>query len=99
MGFDSLFGFYRNVVCNQKIFDVMNKQKLTKLITGFLIYSVLYFVVGYFFKLPNMCYENLKEWSCLGKSLGQTAFFGVFMMIFDFFVLKKFSGNKNSEKK
>lgn len=77
----------------------MNKEKLIKLITGFLVYSVLYFVVGYFFKLPNMCYENLKEWSCLGKSLGQTAFFGIFMMVFDFFVLKKFSGKKNSDKK
>ncbi len=77
----------------------MNKEKLIRLITGFLIYSVLYFVVGYFFKLPNMCYENLKEWSCLRTSLGQTAFFGIFMMVFDFFVLKKFSGKKDVEKK
>lgn len=77
----------------------MNKEKLTKFISGFLVYSALYFIVGYFFKLPNMCYDNLKEWSCLGKSLGQTAFFGIFMMVFDFFILKKFSGNKDLKKK
>jgi len=77
----------------------MNKEKLIKFLTGFLIYSFLYFIVGYFFKLPNMCYDNLKEWQCLSRSLGQTAFFGAFMMVFDFFVLKKFSGQKDPEKK
>ena len=77
----------------------MNKEKLIKLISGFLIYSALFFIVGYFFKLPNMCYEDLKEWSCLSKSLGQTAFFGFFMVVFDFFTLKKFAGKKESDKK
>jgi len=99
VGTYSLSGFYRNVICNQKVFDIMiNKEKWRRLITGFLVYSILYFIVGYFFKLPNMCYDNLNEWNCLSKSLGQTAFFGVFMMVFDYFVLKKFSGNKASRK-
>ncbi len=68
----------------------MNKQKITAFLIGFVIFSILYFIVGYFFKLPGMCYDNLKEWSCLKTSLLQTAFFGLFMSIFDFFVLKKF---------
>lgn len=76
----------------------MNQEKIIKLVIGFLIYSILYFIVGYFFKLPNMCYENLKEWSCLSTSLGQTIFFGIFMMVFDFFVLKKFSGRRKADK-
>lgn len=75
-----------------------NKKAAKKLITGFLVYSVLYFIVGYFFKLPNMCYDDLTKWSCFKPSLFQTIFFGFFMMIFDYFVLKKFSGKKEGKK-
>jgi len=77
----------------------MNKEKIIRFVVGFFMYSVLYFSVGYFFKLPNMCYEDLKEWSCMQKSLGQTLFFGLFMMLLDMFVLKKFSTNKKSNNK
>ncbi len=77
----------------------MNKERVIKLIMGFLIYSALFFIVGYFFKLPNMCYEDIKEWSCLSISLGQTAFFGFFMVVLDAFTLKKFAGEKKSDKK
>lgn len=73
----------------------MNKSTFTRLLVGFLTYSVLYFIIGYFFKLPNMCYDNLSDISCLTKSLVQTVFFGLFMMVFDFFVLKKFVGKSN----
>lgn len=73
---------------------MISKKKTQKLITGFLVYSTLYFILGYFFKLPNMCYEDLSKWDCLRPSLYQTLFMGVFMMLFDFFVLKKFSGKK-----
>jgi len=73
------------------------KKKAQKLITGFLVYSILYFIVGYFFKLPNMCYEDLTKWNCLGPSLYQTLFMGAFMMLFDYFVLKKFSGKKKEK--
>ncbi len=72
----------------------MDKQKFIRLFTGFVVFSVLYFIVGYFFKLPGMCYDNLKEWNCLKVSLLQTIFFGVFMSVFDFFVLKKFNTPK-----
>jgi len=74
----------------------MNKEKIMRLVVGFFMYSVLYFTIGYFFKLPNMCYQDLKEWNCLQKSLGQTVFFGLFMIVLDVFVLKKFSANKKS---
>jgi len=77
----------------------MNKEKIIRFVVGFFMYSVLYFSIGYFFKLSNMCYQDLTEWHCLQKSLGQTFFFGLFMMLLDVFVLKKFSANKKSNHK
>lgn len=73
----------------------MDKSTITRFIVGWLTYSILYFIVGYFFNLPNMCYEDLSKASCLGKSLIQVGFFGLFMMAFDYFVLKKFTGKPN----
>lgn len=76
----------------------MNNKKAIRFIVGFLVYSMLYFAVSYLFKISSMCFENLKEWDCLKVSLAQTAFFGFFMMVFDYFVLKKFVGKKNTDK-
>ncbi|MFA7444595.1 MAG: hypothetical protein WCY89_01500 [Flavobacteriaceae bacterium] len=72
----------------------MDKKRIIRFLTGFLVFSLLYFIVGYFFKLPGMCYDNLKEWNCLKTSLLQTAFFGLLMTVFDAFVLKKFNTPK-----
>lgn len=45
-----------------------------------------------------MCFEDLNDWDCLKTTLFQTVFFGIFMMIFDFFILKKFIGKKGIDK-
>lgn len=76
----------------------MNKKKVTRFIVGFLVYSALYFGVSYLFNLSGMCFEDLRDWNCLKISLAQTVFFGFFMMLFDYFVLKKFIGKKDVDK-
>ncbi len=75
----------------------MNKKAI-RFIVGFLVYSILYFIISYFFKISSMCFEDLREWECLKTSLIQTTFFGLFMMLLDVFVLKKFMGNKKANK-
>ncbi len=76
----------------------MNKNKVIRFIVGFLVYSILYLGVSYLFKISSMCFEDLNDWDCLKTTLFQTAFFGFFMMIFDFFILKKFIGKKGIDK-
>ena len=76
----------------------MNNKKVLRFIVGFLVYSLLYFGVSYLFNLSGMCFEDLSDWNCLKISLAQTVFFGFFMMLFDYFVLKKFIGKKDVDK-
>lgn len=76
----------------------MIKISWTKFFVGLLVYSILYFILGYVFKLSTMCYTNLSSWDCLGPTLLQTLFFGLFAMLLDFVFFKKFfqkAENKN----
>lgn len=73
------------------------KVDIRKFLTGLTVYSALYIVVGYFLKTPNMCYDNLTEWTCLSKTIGQALLIGVVMMAFDYFTLKKFWGKKEDK--
>ncbi|MDO4728347.1 MAG: hypothetical protein Q4B43_05000 [Bacteroidota bacterium] len=73
------------------------KVDIRRVLTGLTVYSLLYIVVGYFLKPPNMCYENLKEWACLSRTISQALMIGVVMMVFDYFTLKKFWGKKEDK--